>query len=93
MQPLFDAGPSKRRKAPKSVRAQKGHEALYRITYGTMHAYARALDPDGALQQWAHRHKIMDHLIAEAVVRPVTQDELDLMATQDPKLLARLRNL
>lgn len=90
---LFPLEAVKRKVPPRPVRALKGQTHLYRITYGTMHAYARAIDPDGAVQQWARRHKIMDHLVAEARVQLVAQEDLDALAETDPKLLNRLRQL
>lgn len=94
---LFPVEPVKAKTRHKPVRAIKGQTRLYKITYGTMQAYTRAHDADGALQDWIqkghHPGWMESTLREEAVVREVAQDELDALADTDPKLLSRLRSL
>lgn len=91
MDRLFDVPDLKPKKSPKSVRALKGHDRLYQVTYGTNTDYIRSMDAAGALRAWAEKHPALRP--EDGTAREVLQEDLDRLSEVNPKLLNKLRQL
>lgn len=76
---------------PKPVRALKGHDRLYEITFGTQKQYLRAMDEAQALTWWQQSHPALTR--DDARISVFEQAELDALVEVDPKLAGRLRRL
>lgn len=88
---LFDLPDEKRKKAPKPVRARRGHDHLYRVAFGLQAEYVYANDEATAIYHWNYKHPALTP--DDAKVNLVSQEDLDTLETTDPKLFRRIRSL
>lgn len=79
-----------KRKVVKPVRVLRPNARLYEVTFGLQKEYLYAADTDQALTHWCYKHPAL--VADDANVREFPQEELDELATTDPRLFRSIRS-